>query len=267
MAPGDGGRGHPAPPAERPTHSSRAGPCRGFLTMQARRGSRALALALAPVLWTQGQRVHRGTPVLPEAADPPTGVCGSGGPCRLLVLGESTAAGVGASDHTSGLAGQLARALAERLGLEVSWQALGRSGYTAQRALSELVPRLEGSFDVIVVTLGVNDVLRLTSRTRWCHDVRALVAALHHHLSLRGRLVLAGVPRVDGMPALPQPTRAVLGLHARSLDTSLARIITPRTTVTHLPLPAFDDPEIFACDNLHPSPSATAGGRSCSPTT
>ncbi len=51
--------------------------------------------ALAPLLLWQGRHVRRVTPRLPEAAGPRAGTTGHGPPLRLLVLGDSAAAGVG----------------------------------------------------------------------------------------------------------------------------------------------------------------------------
>ena len=52
---------------------------------------------LFPLIAYQGRRVRRTTPRLPEASGPASGQYGQGQPVTsLLVIGESTAAGVGA---------------------------------------------------------------------------------------------------------------------------------------------------------------------------
>src|SRR5690554_8235760 len=69
---------------------------------------------LFPVLLYQGMRTPQTTPRLPEASGSPYGQYGEGEPARrILVIGESTAAGVGAQTHDQGLASQLARELHE----------------------------------------------------------------------------------------------------------------------------------------------------------
>src|ERR1039458_811528 len=70
------------------------------------RVSRPVAVAAAPVIVVQGRQVRRATPVLPEAAGPREGTEGAGehgAELALLVLGESTAAGVGAGTQAGGL--------------------------------------------------------------------------------------------------------------------------------------------------------------------
>src|SRR3712207_5729388 len=76
--------------------------------------SRPTGVLLAPVLLRQGARVRRTTPVLPEAAGDRSGREGATGgqaPLRLLVVGESTAAGVGVEHQRDALPRQLAAEL------------------------------------------------------------------------------------------------------------------------------------------------------------
>jgi hypothetical protein len=67
----------------------------------------AITLPLFPVLLIQGLGVRRQTPRLPEACGASSGlIAGSGQPIRLITLGESTVAGVGATTHEEALTGQ-----------------------------------------------------------------------------------------------------------------------------------------------------------------
>ena len=130
------------------------------------------SLALAPVLVVQGRAVRRRTPRLPEAEPPFEGaVTGAAPGLRLLVLGESTAAGVGVSRHEEGLAGQTARALAATTGCGVRWTARGRNGATAFETHRDLLPAVTmPRADVVVLALGVNDTVRLHAPRRWTRD-------------------------------------------------------------------------------------------------
>ena len=76
----------------------------------------ALVALLAPLLLVQARQAVRRAPRLPGASGPPHGTAGHGGPHRrLLVIGESTAAGVGARAHTHALPGFLAAEMSGRL--------------------------------------------------------------------------------------------------------------------------------------------------------
>ncbi|MEV4414292.1 SGNH/GDSL hydrolase family protein [Catellatospora sp. NPDC049609] len=220
------------------------------------RAGRPLAFAIAPVLITQGVRVRRRTPVLPEAAGARHGVEGGpgGDPTAVLVLGESTAAGVGVPHQSDGLAPALASGLARHTGGPVAWRVAARTGYNARKTRDLLVPQLpDETYDAVVVVLGVNDVLEMRSARAWQHDITALLADLRPRLRPAGRVVLAGVPDVSGFPTLPQPTRAVLALHARQLDRRLARVAATAPSALHVPSPGIDTSGLYAEDGFHPS--------------
>jgi lysophospholipase L1-like esterase len=213
-----------------------------------------MAAALAPVLAGQGLRVRRRTPVLPEAAGPRHGSAGAGEPLRLVVLGESTAAGVGVDRIEDGLTGHFARSLARRSGRQVRWTLSARSGATAAHARHALLPAavLEPC-DLALVVLGVNDTLRLTGRAAWRRTVAAVVADLR---TTGGRVLLAGVPDLGTFTALPQPLRAVLGDQSRMLDRELRALADP-PGVRHAPAPALSNLDApFAADGFHPSAAA-----------
>jgi lysophospholipase L1-like esterase len=220
------------------------------------RASRPLAFAIAPILLAQGVRVRRRTPVLPEAGGERNGIEGesTGEPLSVLVLGESTAAGVGVPSQTDGLAPALAAGLARHHDRPVTWRVTAHTGFSARKTLARLVPQLpDETYDVVAVVLGVNDVLEMRSARAWQHDVTALLAALRPYLRAGGRIVLAGVPDVAGFPTLPQPTRAVLALHARHLDRRLARAAESAPSAVHVRSPRIDEPGLYAEDGFHPS--------------
>lgn len=216
---------------------------------------------LAPVLVAQGKRVRRTTPRLPEAAGPAVGnVEGRGEPIDVLLLGESTAAGVGAADHQEGLAGQVAARLASATGRPVRWRVLARNGATAAITRDELLaPASHLLANLAVIALGVNDTLRLHSSSRWTADLRSLIE------SVRARcgpipVVLAAVPPMGRFPALPQPLRGVLGMRAALLDRAAARLAAEMEAVHHvsLALAAGSVDHFFCSDRFHPSPAGYA---------
>ncbi|NCD21072.1 MAG: SGNH/GDSL hydrolase family protein, partial [Actinobacteria bacterium] len=208
--------------------------------------------------------VRRRIPRLPEAAGPRSGdaapsapsppTADDAAPLSLLVIGESTAVGVGAATQEEALAAHLARALAERSGRHVAWTAVGRSGATARDVLRDLVPEVAGTHDIAVVVLGVNDTLSLTSPRAWRAAVAQVIGALEPHLTPGGLVVLAGLPAVGRFTALPQPLRGVLGRQATTLDGTLATLaqeLAPR--VLHVPAPVLGSGPMQAVDRFHPS--------------
>jgi lysophospholipase L1-like esterase len=222
---------------------------------------RALAVATAPALLVQALSVRRRIPRLPEAAGPRSGdaapsppIADDDAPHSLLVIGESTAVGVGAATQEEALAAHLARALAQRSGRRVAWTAIGRSGATARDVLRDLVPEVEGTHDIAVVVLGVNDTLSLTSPQAWRAVIGQVIGALEPHLAPGGLVVLAGLPAVGRFKALPQPLRGVLGRQSAALDRILATLAQERSPrVLHVPAPVLGSGPMQAIDRFHPS--------------
>ena len=91
---------------------------------------------LAPVLLAQGSLTRSRTPVLPEPPGDRTGSRGTGRPLRLLIAGDSAAAGVGAAHQDEALLGQLLARLVPSW--HVSWRLAARTGATTASTRREL---------------------------------------------------------------------------------------------------------------------------------
>ena len=213
-----------------------------------------LAAPLLPILWLQGRHVRKHTPRLPGAPGPTVGtIAAVGVPLRLLVIGESTVAGVGAPDHAHALTGQIASALATRMGRTVHWHAVGKIGATARVARTELVPEVpETPVDIVVLAFGVNDVLEFHSPGRWTRDLTQLIGDLRARVGA-APVVLASVPPMGCFPALPQPLRGVLGWRAGTLDRAAQRSVATLVRVAHSPARLDPAGEMFCTDRFHPS--------------
>jgi lysophospholipase L1-like esterase len=209
-------------------------------------------VALAPLLLAQGLVVRRRALRLPEAAGPRAGEAGQGPRLRLLVLGDSAAAGVGAATQDEALVGHLRDRFTRRH--RVDWRLVATSGHTAADVLRAL-DALDGpGVDLAVTSIGVNDVVAHTSVRRFRRTIGDVVDGLRR----RGAsgIVLSGVPPMGRFPLLPQPLRRVLGARATELDAVLADVARERDAV-HLPMHFASGlgPEHMAADGFHPGPA------------
>ena len=210
---------------------------------------------LAPLLIWQGRQVRRVTPQLPAPPGERTGRIGAGRPLRLLILGDSAAAGVGAVSQSEALSGQLA----QRLGAtsELHWRLIAQTGHRARDVLRELAQAAGESYDVALLSIGVNDVTALASARTFARDANALVDRLTADHGVR-LVVLSGLPPMGEFPALPQPLRWRLGAQARQLDRQLAELAQRHPLCVHLPFGPLPDPSVMASDGFHPGPAAYA---------
>jgi lysophospholipase L1-like esterase len=210
-----------------------------------------LFAALSPLLLLQSRYVRHVTVRLPEPPGPRTGDRGTGARLRVLIVGDSAAAGVGASSQEAALSGQLVTALATTH--RVTWSLIAKSGATTLRTASHLSRLPPESFDIAVVSLGGNDVTAHRNISKWIGDVTTLATVLRTRFAVR-LVVFSGLPPIHAFPALPQPLRWYLGTRARAYDAALAEWAASQPDCEYVALRLPADGDLFAVDGMHPGP-------------
>jgi lysophospholipase L1-like esterase len=214
----------------------------------------AAKLALGPVLLPQAHWLKRTALRLPEAEGPRYGIEGEGDlRLRLLVVGDSSAAGVGVADQAQALAMPLAVRLAQRLGGTVSWQLAAQTGIDTAQARDWIARLPLNPADVVVTALGVNDVSSQTSAARFVKETASLWSDLRKHTGARWA-VMSGLPPMHMLSAVPHPLRWYLGRYASWLDAAL-RGWCDEQRLGYLALQWATDPACLAEDGFHPGPA------------
>ena len=208
-------------------------------------------LFLSPLLVAQALATRARLPRLPEAAGPRQGTVGQGPLLRLLLIGDSSAAGVGVADQSQALAGFLPSALARHAQVRVQWTLLARAGLTSAQCLDLLRASAPLMADVAVAVLGVNDVVDQVPSRR---AIAAREALANHLRNAHGvaHVVFAPLPPVHRFVGLPQPLRWVAGTDARRHDMALAAWARTRSDVSHVPIDLPLNRELMAQDGFHP---------------
>lgn len=215
----------------------------------------ALAIApLSPFLLLQGQITRWKVGLLPDAAGNRFGRAGGeGDAAKLFVLGESTVAGLGARDHEHGLAGQFALRLSEHLQRPVEWKVLGKNGVTARRTINELVPIMPvDTFDYILVGLGGNDVMRLSSPRKWRRDMLELFGLLRER-SPDAVIFISNCPMIIMSPVIPWPSKQLLWRLSQMHDANIREFTGGLENTFYYPQPVDVTLEGFFADGIHPS--------------
>jgi lysophospholipase L1-like esterase len=216
---------------------------------------RLAALGLAPLLLAQGLAVRRNALRLPEPPGPRSGTVGQGPSLRLLIAGDSAAAGVGASTQETGLSGAVVHALRDHF--TVSWVLHARTGLRTRQVLARLAEAEPEAFDVALLSVGVNDVTGGTRSRDFVLQQRKLVSLLQSRFGVR-LVLLTGLPPMHAFPALPQPLRWVLGARAKAF-TGLLESVAAADAGCEVVLPRLPlDPRYMATDGFHPGPLAYA---------
>lgn len=170
---------------------------------------------------------------------------------RVVWLGDSTAAGVGASSSAGALPSQVADGLAAP---EVA--VLAVSGARVGDVLADQVPKVAALRpDLVLISVGANDTIHLTGRGAFRHTYEKVVRALPAGVPV----VLLGVPDMGAIPRFAQPLRAVSGWRGRNVDAEVRRVAAGTGAVyadiagpTGPPFRRHPD-RYFAADDFHPS--------------
>jgi lysophospholipase L1-like esterase len=217
-------------------------------------GTGIAILPIAPFLYALGQYTRYKVGLLPEPNGPRTGLAGVGeSSAKLLVIGESTVAGLGARTHELALAGQFARNLSERIGRAVEWTVVGKNGVTARRTVDELIPRVpDTTFDYILVGLGGNDVMKLSSPKTWRSTMLELLGILRKR-NPDAVMFITNCPMIKYSPAIPHPIKFLLWELSKLHDLNIKEFTAGLDRVFYYHQPADIEVEGFFADGIHPS--------------
>ncbi|MDO5541764.1 MAG: SGNH/GDSL hydrolase family protein [Acinetobacter sp.] len=183
---------------------------------------RTATLALIPALVIQGSRVKKNTIRLPEAEGAREGITGQGQTLSLLILGDSAAAGVGVAHQNDALLGAVISALQHQY--QVHWRLEAQSGDTTSQVIQKTQKLENQKYDVVVTSVGVNDVTRLMSVQTWIkqqqHFYQLIQAKFQPEL-----IIATGVPPMHLFPALPNPLSWLFGQYAKQMNLQLEKMI------------------------------------------
>jgi lysophospholipase L1-like esterase len=208
---------------------------------------------LLPLSAMQGLWLRKTAIRLPEASGVRTGICGRGEKLHLLALGDSIIAGVGTGLIEYSLPVQFADSLAISRECSVCWHIEGANGADIsdlRQSITQLTPGQPA--DVILISIGVNDVTGLSSTGKWRRQVNLLVLELREKWP-KANVIFAGLPPMGHFPLPPQPLRFTLGQRAATLDSIAANIISRQNGMQHIPTNINPLEQEFSDDGFHPS--------------
>jgi lysophospholipase L1-like esterase len=162
-----------------------------------------------------------------------------------VVLGDSTAQGLGAPSPDGGYVGQVLAGLREQTHLP--WQVLNlsASGSLTRDVARTQLPRIPAGADLVTCGIGVNDIL-YTSPGKLFADLRALIAALPGNTVLLDLPLPGGCWGFLGRASVPYVTRINRTIHRAAADRGL-----PVAEISAHFTPPWTGK--FASDCFHPS--------------
>lgn len=203
---------------------------------------------LSPLYLLQGKKVRKSVITLPEPPGERSGKRGTGKKLKLLIIGDSSAAGVGASHQHTALLGNILQVLTHQF--EVHFRLMAKTGARTRNSINRLNRAPEEKFDIAVSALGVNDVTRGISVQEWEADQRELFTLLREKFGVTS-IITSLLPPVGEFPALPQPLRWYLGRKAHLFSEKL-RHLCKEMQVECVSIDVSGGTEMMARDGFHP---------------
>ncbi|RZG72796.1 SGNH/GDSL hydrolase family protein [Acinetobacter sp. WCHAc060025] len=183
-------------------------------------------VALIPALLIQGYHVKKNTLRLPEAIGIRYGKVGQGKPLSILILGDSAAAGVGVETQSDALLGAVLDELKQDF--EISYQLEAKTGDTTLQVLERTQLLESHNFDVVITSVGVNDVTKLSSPKKWIQQQQNFYKEIENKFTPKLVLV-TGVPPMNLFPALPNPLGWLFGQYSSEMNQKLAQFVKSKS--------------------------------------
>lgn len=213
----------------------------GVLRLQARAARRII-----------GKQVGEGVPLVQKVYKKKYG-----DPVELLLIGDSIAAGLGATSPGETLGAQLAKRLAKKTHRTVRLRVgahVGSETSMVRAQLAALPARYRA--DVAVLVVGGNDV---THRVRPAESVRHLREVVEALLAAGTEVVVGTCPDLGALPAVAQPLRSLASRSSRQLAAAQRDLVTGlgchAVSLAEVVGPFFvaEPDSMFAVDRFHPS--------------
>ncbi|OAL86260.1 lipase [Acinetobacter sp. SFD] len=214
---------------------------------------KAATIALIPALVIQGNRIKKNTLRLPEPEGAREGQTGTGNKLSLLILGDSAAAGVGVEHQDDALLGAILHELKDDF--EIDWKLQAKTGDTSSKVIHALDQIEVQHYDVIVTSVGVNDVTKLIPVEVWIQKQEQLYSKIQQKFSPK-LIIAAGVPPMNMFPALPNPLAWLFGQYAKQMNQQLENFVNQQVNMQWI---EYDIEKYramnlqMAADGFHPS--------------
>lgn len=210
-------------------------------------------ILLIPSLIIQGNAVKKKTLRLAEPEGNRQGMIGTGKPLSILILGDSAAAGVGVESQEDALLGAVLNQLKDQY--EITYMLEAKTGHSTGQVLKTAKSMSAQHFDVVITSVGVNDITKLTSPKNWIRKQQQLYTEINQKFS-PALIIASGVPPMNMFPALPNPLAWLFGQYAKGMNKNLSKFVLQQANMQWIEydLEHFKVLDLaMATDGFHPS--------------
>ena len=185
-----------------------------------------LAFLLGPLMRFWSSSVERTLSGVPRPHDMPQAHAAGVDADRILLVGSGPAVGWGVLSHDLALTGALARAISAYTGRGAVVDVIADSRLTAVSGLRVLEDAKLFRYDAILLIVGINDAITLTSPRVWKRAMGALLHFIENTSSQSTRIFAVQIPPIRALQVFDELGGSVAQWHARHLNKLTAGIVS-----------------------------------------
>ncbi|MDF2158057.1 GDSL-type esterase/lipase family protein [Algoriphagus sp. CAU 1675] len=211
-------------------------------------GFQASLYPFLPFLYYEAYKVRKTREKLPSLSE---SLSVGKGIKKILILGESTAAGVGASSPEKSLGSRIHHFLKNDSTVKI----LGKNGLKVSEVLptfSDQLEKINGDYEGIFLFLGGNDCFRLTHPQNYRSELQKLIRTLEEMFSPHW-IYLADIPPVYSFPAFSPFVKYFMIRQRKFLQREMKKISMDNPKVIFDEISLNLNPDFFSRDGIHPS--------------
>ena len=169
---------------------------------------------------------------------------------RILVVGDSSALGVGCDEISQSSVGVIAENLSEQF--SVQYQVCAFTGFTTKQIFEKVREVPKQSFDFIVISLGTNDTLQRTKLSAWIKQITELMTHLQVSFYPQ-KIFINAVPPFQKLSHLPSSFRTYLSNKSQQMNQYLSQSSVGSSAYQFVDMDFDFHADYISADGFHPS--------------
>jgi len=197
--------------------------------------SHVMQCLLRPLMRVLLIRLTHSVDLLPRPLDTPHAHASGVDPDRVLLYGSGPAVGYGVLSHDLALPGQLARHISSATGRGVDVDVVADTDVVIESALEPLKAMELWRYDSIVLSIGTNNSLLLTSVKKWHRALSAILEYLDENVATGTGIYIIAIPPISSIDVFAGAAGWLAERHANLLNTETRRLTGRYSNVTFVP--------------------------------
>lgn len=210
----------------------------------------SVLIPIFPILYIIGKKIKNNIIKLPSRSEYLKIEAKESNP-KLLIIGESTAAGVGASSTETTFASQIFKHTGEKFAITN----IGKNGLKAnnlRRLYEKSESEIENSFSKAIILIGANDCFNLTPPWKFKRELETFILFLIKEKKVE-KVTIPLIPPVHEFPLIPAIMRFFLGWHRNILTAELESLEKSVSQISFDNHKSKTSEVFYSEDGIHPS--------------